>query len=146
MRLLVQRVSAGKVSVAGRAVAEIGRGLVILVGVGQGDGEAQAEWLAEKAANLRIFADAEGKTNLSVLDVGGAALVVSQFTLYADAQKGRRPSFTGAALPEVAEPLVRRFAELLAEQGLPVQMGVFGAEMQVEIHNDGPMTLWLEKG
>ncbi len=146
MRLLVQRVSAGKVSVAGRAVAEIGRGLVILVGVGQGDGEAEAGWLAEKAAHLRIFADAEGKTNLSVLDVGGAALVVSQFTLYADAQKGRRPSFTGAALPDVAEPLVRRFAELLGGQGVAVQMGVFGAEMQVEIHNDGPMTIWLEKG
>lgn len=145
MRLLIQRVQSGKVSVAGRGVAGIGRGLVVLVGVGHGDGEAEATWLAEKTAHLRIFADAAGKTNLSLLDVGGAALVISQFTLYADVQKGRRPSFTAAALPEQAEPLVRRFAELLAGYGVPVQTGVFGAEMLVEIHNDGPVTIWLER-
>ncbi|TAK13186.1 MAG: D-tyrosyl-tRNA(Tyr) deacylase [Anaerolineae bacterium] len=145
MRLLIQRVKSGSVSVAGRVVAEIGHGVVILVGVGHGDGEEQAAWLAEKAANLRIFADADGKTNLSLLDVGGAALVVSQFTLYADLRKGRRPSFTDAALPDVAEPLVQRFADLLADHGVPVQVGVFGAEMLVEIHNDGPVTMWVER-
>ncbi|MBI3158715.1 MAG: D-tyrosyl-tRNA(Tyr) deacylase [Chloroflexi bacterium] len=145
MRLLIQRVKYARVSVAGRTVAEISHGVVVLAGVGHGDGEEQAAWLAEKAANLRIFADAEGKTNLSLLDVGGAALVVSQFTLYADVRKGRRPSFTDAALPEVAEPLVARFAELLSGHGVPTQTGEFGAEMLVEIHNDGPVTMWIER-
>jgi D-tyrosyl-tRNA(Tyr) deacylase len=145
MRVLIQRVKHGKVSVDGKTVAEIGRGLVILAGVGHGDGEAQAAFLAEKCANLRIFEDAEGKMNLSVKDIGGQALVVSQFTLYADAQKGRRPSFTDAALPDVARPLVDRFADLLRAQGVPTGQGMFGAEMLVEIHNDGPVTIWLEK-
>ena len=145
MRALVQRVKYGKVTVAGETTAEIGAGLVILLGVGHGDGEAQAAWLAEKIANLRIFEDAEGKMNLSVKEIGGAALVVSQFTLYADAQKGRRPSFTNAALPEQARPLVERFAELLQAQGIAVGQGVFGAEMLVEIHNAGPVTIWLER-
>jgi D-tyrosyl-tRNA(Tyr) deacylase len=145
VRALVQRVRHGKVSVEEKIKAEIGRGLVILLGIGHRDSEAQAAWLAEKVANLRIFEDAEGKMNLSVKDIGGEAIVVSQFTLYADAQKGRRPSFTDAALPEEARPLVDRFAELLRTQGVPTGQGVFGAEMLVEIHNDGPVTIWLER-
>jgi len=145
MRALIQRVKSGKVSVDGRAVAEIGRGLVILLGVGQGDGEEQAGFLAEKIATLRIFEDGNGKFNLSLLDVKGAALVVSQFTLYADTAKGRRPSFPGAALPDLAAPLVERFAALLSTRGIPVQTGVFGAHMLVAIENDGPVTIWLEK-
>lgn len=145
MRALVQRVKYGKVSVQSQAVAEIGPGLVILLGVGHHDTEAQAAWLAEKIANLRIFEDADGKMNLSVKEVGGAAIVVSQFTLYADAQKGRRPSFTDAALPDLARPLVEHFAALLRAQGVPTGEGIFGAEMLVEIHNDGPVTIWLER-
>jgi len=145
MRALVQRVSYGKVSVDGKTTAEIQRGLVILLGAGHGDGEVQAAFLADKIANLRIFEDAEGKMNLSVRDVGGGAIVVSQFTLYADARKGRRPSFTDAALPDVARPLVERFAQLLRDQGIPTGQGEFGAHMLVEIHNDGPVTIWLEK-
>lgn len=145
MRALVQRVSYGKVSVEGRTVSEIANGLVILVGVGHGDGESQAAWLAEKIANLRIFEDAEGKMNLSVRDVGGSALVVSQFTLYADSQKGRRPSFVEAALPDVAAPLVDKFVEMMRQQGVPAGAGVFGAHMLVEIHNNGPVTIWLER-
>lgn len=116
-----------------------------MLGVGQGDGEAEAEYLADKVANLRIFEDAEGKMNLSLLDAGGAALVVSQFTLYADTAKGRRPSFVDAAPPEQAEPLVEHFAELLAARGVQVASGRFGAEMLVEINNDGPVTIWIEK-
>jgi len=145
MRALIQRVIQAKVTVDGRPIAEIGQGLVILLGVGHADGEQQAKFLAEKIATLRIFEDAQGKTNLSILDVGGAAIVVSQFTLYADTRKGRRPSFTEAALPEVAAPLVDKFAELLRQQGVPTQMGEFGAHMLVEIENDGPVTIWLEK-
>ncbi len=145
MRALVQRVRHGKVSVQGQSTAEIGQGLVILLGVGHHDTEEQAAWLAEKIANLRIFEDADGKMNLSVKDVGGEAIAVSQFTLYADAHKGRRPSFTDAALPDLARPLVERFAALLRAQGIPVGEGVFGAEMLVEIHNDGPVTIWLER-
>lgn len=145
MRALVQRVSSAAVSVGGDQVARIGRGVLVLLGAGPGDGEAQAQFLVEKVANLRIFEDVDGKMNLSLLDVGGAAIVVSQFTLYADTAKGRRPSFVGAAAPELAEPLVTRFAELLAAQGVPTQTGRFGAHMQVEINNDGPVTIWLEK-
>ncbi len=145
MRALIQRVSKASVTVDGRTISEIGHGLVVLLGVGNGDGEEQARWLAEKIATLRIFSDAEGKMNLSVQDVKGEAIVVSQFTLFADAQKGRRPSFTDAALPEVAAPLVERFTTLLGEKGIPTQSGVFGADMLVEIHNDGPVTIWLEK-
>ena len=126
-------------------MARIERGVVVLLGVGSGDGEARAQYLAEKTANLRIFEDEHGKINLSLLDVGASALVVSQFTLYADIAKGRRPSFVDAAPPELAETLVTRFAELLAAQGVPTQTGRFGAHMLVEIHNDGPMTIWLEK-
>lgn len=145
MRALVQRVRAGAVSVDGQEIARIQRGLVILLGVGPQDGEAQAQHLAEKIANLRIFEDAEGKMNLSLLEAGGAAIVVSQFTLYADTERGRRPSFVNAAPPQQAEPLVERFVALLAAQGVAVQTGRFGAEMQVDIHNDGPVTIWLEK-
>ncbi len=144
MRLVLQRVRSGRVLVAGHTLAEIGRGLVILLGIGPSDGEAQARSLVEKIANLRIFEDEQGKMNLSVLDVGGQALVVSQFTLYADTRKGRRPSFTDAALPEVARPLVERFAELLRQLGVPTQTGEFGAHMLVEIYNDGPVTIWLD--
>jgi len=145
MRILIQRVSNASVTVDGQVVSKIGKGLLILLGIGHGDGEQQATFLAEKVANLRIFEDEQGKTNLSVLDVKGEAIVVSQFTLYADARKGRRPSFTDAALPEVAAPLVNRFVELLKSHGVPTQTGKFGEHMEVEIHNDGPVTIWLEK-
>lgn len=145
MRAVVQRVSRASVSVGGEVVGEIGRGVVVLVGVTHGDVAAQAEWLARKIAGLRIFEDDEGKINAGLLDVGGAALVISQFTLYADARKGRRPSFTAAAPPEVAEPLVERFVQVLQDHGVPVETGVFGAHMLVEIHNDGPVTILLER-
>jgi D-tyrosyl-tRNA(Tyr) deacylase len=145
MRALLQRVSRASVSVEGHAISSIGKGLLILLGVGHGDSEEQAKFLAEKIANLRVFEDEQGKTNLSILDVKGEAIVVSQFTLYADTRKGRRPSFIDAALPDVAEPLVSRFVELLRGHGVPTQTGKFGAHMQVEIHNDGPVTIWLEK-
>ncbi|GAB4505534.1 MAG: D-aminoacyl-tRNA deacylase [Anaerolineales bacterium] len=145
MRALLQRVSSGKVTVDDQVIAQIGQGLVILLGVGHQDGDAQAAFLAEKIAHLRIFEDEAGKTNLSILDVGGEAILVSQFTLYADTRKGRRPSFTDAALPAHAAPLVERFAALLRAQGVSTQTGQFGAHMLVEIHNDGPVTIWLEK-
>lgn len=145
MRALIQRVSRASVTVEGQTISSIGKGLLILLGVGHGDGEEQAAFLAEKTANLRIFEDEQGKTNLSVLDVKGDAIVVSQFTLYANTSKGRRPSFIEAALPDVAEPLVNRFIELLRGQGVPTQTGKFGAHMEVEIHNNGPVTIWLEK-
>ena len=144
MRAVLQRVRRGKVSVDGRTVSEIGSGLVILLGVGHSDTEETARILAEKAATLRIFEDEQGKMNLSIRDVGGAAIVVSQFTLYADTRRGRRPSFTDAALPDHARPLVDRFAELLQGQGIPTQTGEFGASMLVEIDNDGPVTILLE--
>ena len=145
MRVLLQRVSKASVTVEGQTISVIGKGLLILLGVGHGDGEEQAKFLAEKIANLRVFEDEQGKTNLSILDVKGEASVVSQFTLYADTRKGRRPSFIDAALPVVAEPLVSRFAELLVAYGVPTQTGKFGAHMEVEIHNDGPVTIWLER-
>lgn len=145
MRALIQRVSSGNVIVDGETIAEIGKGIMILLGIAPGDGEEQAQYLVEKIANLRIFEDAEGKLNLSLLDIGGEAIVVSQFTLYADTRKGRRPSFTDAALPGVASPLVNRFAELLSTQGVFTQQGVFGAHMLVNIANDGPVTIWLER-
>ena len=145
MKAVLQRVRRGRVSVDDHTVAEINHGLVILVGVGQGDTESEARWLAEKCAVLRVFEDAEGKTNLSILDVEGEAIVVSQFTLHADTSKGRRPSFIKAADPKIAEPLVTHFAEHLAAQGVPTQLGVFGAHMLVEIENDGPVTILLER-
>jgi D-tyrosyl-tRNA(Tyr) deacylase len=145
MRALIQRVSRGKVSVADETIAEIGVGIVVLLGVGNDDGEEQAQYLAKKIAEMRIFEDEGGKTNLSLLDVGGEAIVVSQFTLYADTRKGRRPSFINAAVPEIAEPLVERFVELMQGHGIPTQTGKFGAHMLVEIDNDGPVTIWVEK-
>jgi len=145
MRALLQRVSAASVTVEGEVISRIGKGLVILLGVGHGDGEEQVSFLAEKIANLRIFEDDQGKTNLSILDVKGEAIVVSQFTLYADTRKGRRPSFIDAAVPDVAEPLVDRFVQKLRGHDIPTQTGKFGAHMEVEIHNDGPVTVWLEK-
>jgi D-tyrosyl-tRNA(Tyr) deacylase len=145
MRAIVQRVSEGSVSIEGEVVGAIERGVVVLVGVTHGDTGEQAEWLARKIAGLRIFEDREGKMNAGLLDVDGAALVISQFTLYADCRKGRRPSFIDAALPEIAEPLVEYFAQALRDHGVPVEMGVFGAHMLVEIHNDGPVTILLER-
>ncbi len=145
MRTVIQRASSASVTVEERVVAEIGRGLVIFVGVGHGDGEAQAKDIAEKIAFLRIFEDGDGKTNLSIRDVGGEALIVSQFTLYADTRRGRRPSFTDAAAPETAERLVDQFAEYLNAFGVPVKTGRFGAHMKVELVNDGPMTILLER-
>lgn len=145
MRALIQRVSKASVTVDGQTISSIGKGLLILLGVGHGDGEEQVKFLAEKAVRLRIFEDDQGKTNLSVLGVKGEVIVVSQFTLYADTRKGRRPSFIDAAPPHLAEPLVDLFAELLRGHGVPAQTGQFGAHMEVEIHNDGPVTIWLEK-
>lgn len=145
MRILLQRVSGASVSVEGSVTGAIGQGLVALVGVTKDDTAETARRLAQKTANLRVFGDAAGKMNLSLLHVAGGALVISQFTLYADARKGRRPSYIAAALPDLAEPLVRQFADCLAEAGVQsVQQGVFGARMQVEIHNDGPVTIWLD--
>jgi len=145
MRLVLQRVKQASVTVDGEIVGQIRQGLVILVGVTHHDTEEQVRWLARKVAGLRVFEDADGKFNLSLQDVGGAALVVSQFTLYGDTRRGRRPSFTDAARPETAEPLVERFAQFLQAEGIPVETGVFGARMLVEIHNDGPVTLILER-
>ena len=144
MRAVVQRVSKGSVTVEARKIAEIERGLVILLGIGPNDSEENARALARKIALLRIFEDDQGKMNLSVLDVHGAAIVVSQFTLYADTRKGNRPAFTDAALPDLAKPLCDRFVHLLREQGVPTQEGEFGAHMIVEIINDGPVTILLE--
>lgn len=144
MRAVVQRVSRARVTVDGRATGEIGPGLLVLLGAGPADGEAEAAWLARKVAGLRVFADAAGHMNRDVRETGGAVLVVPQFTLYGDARRGRRPDFTGAARPEVAEPLVGRFCALLAGHGVPVARGVFGAHMAVELLNDGPVTLLLE--
>ncbi|RLD07022.1 MAG: D-tyrosyl-tRNA(Tyr) deacylase [Chloroflexota bacterium] len=144
MKAILQRVQKGSVSVDGKIVGAIERGLVILLGIGPDDGESQARELAKKIANLRIFPDAEGKMNLSLLDMGGGALVVPQFTLYADTSRGNRPSFTGAAPPRVAGPLVDQFTEFLTWLGIPTQSGEFGADMLVEIHNDGPVTISLE--
>jgi len=145
MRAVVQRVSRASVSIDGAVTGQIEQGVVVLVGVTHGDTPEQADWLARKVARLRIFEDRDGKMNAGLLDVDGSALVISQFTLYADARKGRRPSFTDAALPEAAEPLVERFAQTLAGLEVPVAHGVFGAHMLVEIHNDGPVTIILER-
>lgn len=144
MRALIQRAGYGKVTVKNEVVASIGKGLMILLGVGPDDNAEKAKELAEKCARLRIFEDDQGKMNLSLLDVGGDAIVVSQFTLYADTSRGRRPSFIYAAKPEVAEPLVEVFANELRGLGVETQQGVFGAHMLVELCNDGPVTIMLE--
>lgn len=144
MKIVLQRVSEAEVRVGDDVVGQIGRGLVLLLGVGRQDGEEQARYLAEKCLNLRIFEDSEGKMNRSLLDMGGEILAISQFTLYGDTRKGRRPGFTDAAPPEHAEPLYERFVELLRAAGVKVETGRFGARMSVRIHNDGPVTLILE--
>lgn len=145
MRALIQRVSHASVTVDGRTVGRIDRGFVVLLGITHGDGRAEAEWLAAKVGGLRVFDDEAGKMNRSLDEVGGELLVVSQFTLYGDAAKGRRPSFTAAAAPAQAEPLVDYFVSLLRDAGFIVATGVFGAHMDVEIHNDGPVTMWIER-
>jgi D-aminoacyl-tRNA deacylase len=144
MRVLLQRVSRAEVRVHERVTGRIARGYLLLVGITHDDTEARAVKLAEKVAGLRLFPDAEGKMNLALGDVGGAVLVVSQFTLYGDARKGRRPSFIDAARPEVAIPLYERFITLLRGHGFPVETGEFGADMQVDLLNDGPVTLMLD--
>lgn len=144
MRAILQRVTSGKVTIEGNIVGEIGNGFVVLLGVGANDSETEVELLINKIANLRVFADAEGKFNLSALDVKAEMLVVSQFTLFADCHKGRRPSFTDAARPELAVPLYEKFVERLRSMGFKVETGVFQADMLVEIHNSGPVTIWLD--
>ncbi len=145
MRVLLQRVSRGSVRVAGETIGSVDQGFVALVGVTQGDTVAEAELLARKTAHLRVFEDAQGKMNHSVLEVGGGVLVISQFTLYADTRKGRRPSFLDAAPPDIASPLVDHYAERLRVEGITrIEQGRFGAMMQVEIHNDGPTTILLD--
>jgi len=144
MRAVVQRVSQASVRVENQVVGEIEAGFVVLLGVTGADGEQEARYLAHKIAHLRVFEDPEGKMNLALADVGGSVLVVSQFTLYGDVRKGRRPGFTRAASPRVAEPLVARFAESLREEAVPVAEGTFGAHMQVSLCNDGPVTLILD--
>jgi len=144
MRAVLQRVARAEVSVDGDRVASIGRGYVVLLGVTHTDDETDARYIADKIASLRLFEDEAGKINLGITDIGGEVLVVSQFTLYADCRKGRRPSFTQAAPPEIAERLYQRVAEILREAGLPVQTGVFGAHMQVSLVNNGPVTILLD--
>lgn len=144
MRLVVQRVRHAQVSVEGRSIAVIQTGLVVLLGIGPTDSAEISRALAHKLALMRIFQDKQGKMNLSVLDVHGEAIVVSQFTLYADTRKGNRPSFIGAAMPDQARPLVNSFARFLTEEGVPTQTGEFGSHMLVEIENDGPVTIVLE--
>lgn len=144
MRAVVQRVNYGRVTIDGRITADIGKGLVILLGVGPDDNEEKSTALAQKIAKLRIMEDDQGKMNLSLLDVGGSAVVVSQFTLFADTHKGNRPSFINAAPPEIASPLVDHFVGQLTAQGIPTQTGEFGAHMLVALENDGPVTIWLE--
>lgn len=145
MRVVLQRVAKASVRIDGRVVGSIGAGFCLLVGFTHSDTPAQAEWMAEKVAGLRLFADPEGKMNLGLADVGGAVLVVSQFTLYGDAEKGRRPSFVDAARPEVAVPLYEGFVAALRARGLEVATGRFGAMMEVDLINDGPVTLLLER-
>ena len=145
MRVLLQRVSRASVSIDGRTAGAIGRGFCLLVGLTHGDTDAAVDWMAEKVAGLRLFPDAEGKMNLGLDEVDGGVLVISQFTLYGDTAKGRRPSFIDAARPEAAIPLYERFVGALRGRGLEVATGEFGADMQVEIHNDGPVTLILER-
>lgn len=144
MRALIQRVKSSKVSVGGEVIGAIDHGMTVLIGVGERDITDDADLIARKIATLRIFEDDAGKINRSVIDVGGAILVISQFTLYADCRKGRRPSFVHAALPGVAEPLVERVAQQLRDAGISVATGRFGAEMLVGIENDGPLTIWLD--
>ena len=144
MRAIIQRVSSASVAVAGQVVGQIGRGFLVLLGVTHSDGRTEADWLARKIAGLRVFDDDAGKMNLALADVGGEVLVVSQFTLYGDARKGRRPDFLQAARPEIAEPLVDYFVDRLRGEGLRVETGRFRAIMQVALVNDGPVTIWID--
>jgi D-tyrosyl-tRNA(Tyr) deacylase len=144
MRALLQRVSQASVTVDGQIVGQIGQGLLVLLGIGRGDSEREVKLLADKIVQLRIFGDEEGKMNRSLLDIHGEILVVSQFTLYADMRRGRRPSFTNAASPSLAIPLYERFKETLAGYGLPVASGIFGAVMSIELRNEGPVTIMLD--
>jgi D-tyrosyl-tRNA(Tyr) deacylase len=144
MQVVLQRVSRASVTVDGEEVASIGRGLLLLTGIAEGDTEAEVRRMAQKCVDMRIFPDAEGRFNLSVTDIGGEALVVSQFTLLADVRRGRRPSFTDAAPPETAEPLVETFAQALRDAGVPTQTGRFGAKMDVALVNDGPVTIIVD--
>jgi D-tyrosyl-tRNA(Tyr) deacylase len=144
MRAVVQRVSRARVVIEGRVAGAVERGLVVLLGIAPGDSAEQARWLADKVVGLRVFGDADGKMNLGLQDVGGAMLIVSQFTLYGDCRKGRRPSFIGAAPPEIAVPLYETFIAAVRALGVPVATGEFGADMQVELVNDGPVTLILD--
>ena len=143
MRALLQRVSRASVTVEEQVVGQTGWGLLVLLGVGQGDSEAQVKTMADKIVHLRIFGDDEGKMNRSLLDIRGEVLVVSQFTLHADVRRGRRPSFTNAAPPSIAEPLYERFKEAIAGYGLTVASGIFGASMRIDLCNEGPVTIWL---
>jgi D-tyrosyl-tRNA(Tyr) deacylase len=145
MRVLLQRVSSASVTVGDRETGRIGTGFLVLVGFTHGDGDEHVDWMADKVVGLRLFGDAEGKMNLALPEVGGAMLVVSQFTLYGDAQKGRRPSFIQAAHPDAAVPLYEKFVAALRARGVTVATGEFGAMMQVALVNDGPVTLWLER-
>ena len=144
MRALVQRVAHASVTVDDRTVGRCGRGVLVLLGVGPSDDEAAASWLARKVASLRIFPDAEGRMNLGLLDIAGEALIISQFTLYGDCRKGRRPSFVGSAPPDLARPLYERFCDHLAAQGVTVERGIFAADMKVSLVNDGPVTLVVD--
>jgi D-tyrosyl-tRNA(Tyr) deacylase len=143
MRIVVQRVTHASVSVNHEVIGKIGRGLVLLIGIKDGDRDDELSYWADKCVHLRIFEDAENKMNLSLLDIGGEILAISQFTLYGDANKGRRPSFIAAARPDIAEPLYQRFIAILREKGIGVSAGIFGAMMEVEIHNTGPVTIIL---
>lgn len=145
MKIVLQRVTYGSVTVEGNIVGEIGKGFVLLFGVGKEDNNDKANFLADKCLNLRIFQDLNGKMNNSILDISGEILVISQFTLYGDTRKGRRPSFTEAGQPKEAEELYNYFVEILKKSGLKVETGIFGADMKVQIHNDGPVTFIIEQ-
>jgi D-tyrosyl-tRNA(Tyr) deacylase len=144
MRALIQRVTQATVTVDQRTVGTCKRGFLVLLGVGPNDSETDAQWLAKKIASLRVFPDDDGKMNRSIADISGSCLVISQFTLYGDCRKGRRPSFVGAAHPDLAKPLYEHFVELLSQQGIPVETGIFAADMQVTLTNDGPVTLMID--
>ncbi len=144
MRAVIQRVTSAQVRVDGQVVGQIGQGFLVLLGIAHADGDEEALYLARKIVGLRVFEDNDGKMNLALGDVGGSVLAVSQFTLYGDVRKGRRPSFIDAARPEHAEPLYQRFCRMLAAEGVPVQQGVFQAHMEISLVNDGPVTIWMD--